>query len=110
MLPKRLQGNPNSFTGGDNFISPDGRVFALALDGNSRRVVVSIEDLEKPLYEDGHWYFRSAFGPDGKALYHFMGDKVMVLDVASGRTSQITDISGELAAHELTAFDVRRPQ
>jgi hypothetical protein len=92
-------------TGADNFISPDGRTFALALNGNSRRVVVSIDNLDLPLYEDDDWEFQSAFGPDGKALY-FMVNKVMVLDLLSGRIKRIAEIPGE-GASGLTVFDTR---
>jgi len=105
-LPKRLQSNPNiGGTGADNFISPDGRIFALAPD-RMRRVVVSIDNLEKPLYEDDHWCWESAFGPDGKTLYSMVGT-VYALDLASGRTTRIAEIPGERAPGDMTVFDAR---
>jgi hypothetical protein len=109
MLPERMRSNPmTGGTGEDNFISLDGRTFALALDGNSRRVVVAIDSLEKPLYEDDDWCFQEAFGPDGKTLYSMVAT-VTALDLASGRTSQIAQLP-EHGAAGLTVFEIRRPR
>ena len=107
VLPKRLQANPEfAIPGPGTFISSDGRTFVLPLDKNSRRAVVSVDDIAKPMYEDDRWYLQSAFGPDGKALYFSerQSQEVMVLDLASGRITRIAELPGR-GADGLTAFD-----
>ena len=90
--PKRLQSTPRSGrAGAGSFSSSDGRVLALVPD-RIRRVVVSIDDLEKPLYEDEDWYFHSALAPDGKTLYRLQGRAVLVVDLTSKRMSRIAQL------------------
>jgi hypothetical protein len=105
MLPERLRKDPLvGGTGEDNFIAPDGRTFALTPNGK-RRVVVNIDNLEKPLYEDDDWYFESAFSPNGKTLYTIIA-RVTALDLASGRTTRIAQLP-QGGATGLTVFDAR---